>query len=241
MTELTRTHDVILDTADGDMPAIVATPDGTPKGGIVVIQEAFGLTPHIASICDRLAGAGWLAVAPALFHRTGAPVLGYGDFDAIAPHFLGLGPDGIRTDLTRALVELEDDGIAPERRGVVGFCMGGTLAFWAAANLDVGAAVTFYGGGVAKGRFGLPSLIELAPQLRVPWQGHFGDLDQGIPVDQVEALRVALAAAPVPTELHRYAEADHGFNCDDREAHHAPSAAEAWQRTLYWFDAHLTT
>lgn len=239
MSEPNRTTEAILDTVDGDMPAFVAAPTGTPAGGIVVIQEAFGLTPHIAAICDRLATAGFLAVAPALFHRTGAPVLGYGDFDAIAPHFLGLEPDGIRTDLTRALAVLDDADIAPRRRGVVGFCMGGTLAFWTAATFELGAAVTYYGGGVVKGRFGLPSMIELAPKLRTPWQGHFGDLDGGIPVEQVEALRVELGSAQVPVELHRYRDADHGFNCDDRDAFHAPSAAEAWGRTLTWFHTHL--
>jgi len=233
------TIDITIDTAEGPMPALLGTPTNPPRGGIVVVQEAFGLTPHIGAVCDRLAGAGWLAVAPALFHRTGSPVLGYGDFDALAPHFMAITAEGIGTDLSAALGVLDDAGLSARQRGVVGFCMGGTLAFWAATTFQLGAAVTFYGGGVATGRFGLPSMLEMAGQLDAPWQGHFGDLDEGIPIDQVEALRAALADAHVPTELHRYADAGHGFNCDDRDAFHEPSATEAWARTLAWFDAHL--
>ena len=104
----------------------------------------------------------------------------------------------------------------------------------------LGGAVTFYGGGVAEGRFGLPSLIEQAPALQTPWLGLYGDIDQGIPVADVEHLRAATAAVGVPTEIVRYPEADHGFNCNDRPAVFNPSAAaDAWSRTLGWFEQHL--
>ena len=87
---------------------------------------------------------------------------------------------------------------------------------------------------------GFPSLLDIAPELRTPWLGLYGDLDQGIPVDEVEALRRVAAAAPVPTEIVRYPEAGHGFNCDDRpDAYHEPSATDAWRRTLAWFAEHL--
>jgi carboxymethylenebutenolidase len=221
------------------MDIIVATPDGTARGGVVVVQEAFGLTPHIDAVCRRLADDGWLAVAPALFHRTSAPVLDYEDLAAVIPHFAEVSADGLEVDVRAAVDLLAGADIAADRQGVVGFCMGGTIALWAGTAFPLGAAVTFYGGGVTSGRFGLPSLVDLAPSLRCPWQGHFGDLDEGIPVDQVEALRAAAATAAVDTELHRYAEAGHGFNCDDRDAFHGPSAAEAWRRTLCWFATHL--
>jgi carboxymethylenebutenolidase len=83
--------------------------------------------------------------------------------------------------------------------------------------------------------------VELAPQLRTPWLGLFGDLDQSIPVEDVEALGAAAAKAAVPTEVVRYAEAGHGFNRDGSAAHHPESAGDAWQRTLDWFARHLTT
>ena len=94
--------------------------------------------------------------------------------------------------------------------------MGGSVTLVAAADHELGAAVTFYGGGVSQGRFGFDPLVEVAPRLQTPWLGLFGDLDQGIPIDDVEALRAAAATAPVSTEVVRYAEAGHGFNCDQR-------------------------
>jgi len=229
-----------LETADGPMDVIVARPEGPPRGGVVVVQEAFGLTDHIAQVCERLAADGWIAAAPALFHRTGSPVLAYGDLESVMPHMAELSAEGIRTDLAATFDLLGADGITARRRGVVGFCMGGTVALWAATEFALGASVTYYGGGVRAGGFGLPSLVDAAPGLRAPWQGHFGDLDGGIPVEQVEELRAAAATATVPTEVYRYAEAGHGFNCDDRDAFHEPSAAVAWARTLAWFGRQLT-
>lgn len=206
----------------------------------MVVQEAFGLTPHIIEVARRLADAGWLAVAPALFHRSGSPVFDYeGGIERLMPVFQSLDAAGIDTDIGATLEWLAGRGIAPERTGIVGFCMGGTVALYAATRFPLGAAVTFYGGGVAEGRFGLPSLIEEAPQLGAPWLGLYGDLDTGIPVADVEELRVAAATAPEPTEVIRYPDAEHGFNCDDRASHHPASAADAWRRTLAWFDDHL--
>lgn len=228
-----------IETPDGPMDVIVAEPDAPARRGVVVVQEAFGLTPHLHDVCGRFAAAGYLAVAPALFHRTGSPVLGYDQLDQVAPHFLAIEPAGLSADLHAALDLLADAGIDPPRRAVVGFCMGGTIAMWAAATFDLGAAVTFYGGGIAAGRFGLPSLVELAPTIRAPWQGHYGDEDTGIPVEQVEQLRSAFDHSAVPTELYRYPGAGHGFHCDDRSAHHPPSAALAWQRTLAFLSTHL--
>lgn len=99
--------------------------------------------------------------------------------------------------------------------------------------------MTFYGGGVSQGRFGMPPLVELAAELKTPWLGLFGDADQSIPVDDVEALRAAVAAAPVATEIVRYPDADHGFHCDARSSYHEASAKDGWQRTLDWFGSHL--
>jgi carboxymethylenebutenolidase len=118
--------------------------------------------------------------------------------------------------------------------------MGGSVVVLAAARHALGAAATFYGGGVTAGRFGIPPLAELAPDLQTPWLGLFGDEDQSIPVDQVEALREAAKKASVPTEVVRYPEAGHAFHCDARDdAYHEASAKDAWRRTLDWFDAHL--
>ncbi|HEY5014917.1 MAG TPA: dienelactone hydrolase family protein [Acidimicrobiia bacterium] len=222
------------------MSAYLATPDGEARAAVVVVQEAFGVTPHIESICRRLAEVGYVAIAPALFHRVGSPVLEYGDFEAVRPAMTSLTAGGIGTDLDAVFADLGTRGFPEQRTAIVGFCMGGTVALFAATQWPLAAAVTFYGGGVAQGRFGFPSLLDLAPELRSPWLGLYGDLDQGIPVDEVEALRRVAAKAAVPTEIVRYAEAGHGFNCNDRpDAYHEASAADAWQRTLAWFDRHL--
>jgi carboxymethylenebutenolidase len=232
-------EEIVLSTADGDMPSYVATPDSDARGGIVVVQEAFGVTPHIQSICTRLADAGYVAVAPALFHRDGSPVLAYDDFDAVMPLMGSLTAGGIETDLDAAFAELKQRGFEGESVGIVGFCMGGTVALFAGTQWRLGAAVTFYGGGVTQGRFGFPSLVDVAPDLQSPWLGLFGDLDQGIPIEEVEALRRVAAKAKVETEVVRYPDAGHGFNCNDRDAYHEPSATDAWARTLAWFDAHV--
>jgi carboxymethylenebutenolidase len=231
---------ITLTTTDGDMPAFVATPEGDARGGVVVVQEAFGVTTHIESICTRLADAGYTAIAPALFHRSGSPVLDYGDFEQVRPVMTALTAGGIETDLDAAFAELKRRGFTDSRTGIVGFCMGGTIACFAASQWKLGAAVTFYGGGVAQGRFGFPSLLDVAAELQTPWLGIFGDLDQGIPVDEVESLRRVAADAPVPTEVVRYPDAGHGFNCNDRpDAYHKPSADDAWKRTLAWFAEHV--
>jgi carboxymethylenebutenolidase len=115
------------------------------------------------------------------------------------------------------------------------------VAFLAAARGALGAAVTFYGGGVTQGRFGIPPLADLAAELKTPWLGLFGDSDQSIPVDQVEFLRKAVDAAAVPAEIVRYPEAGHGFHCDPRDSYHEVSAKDGWQQTLRWLNAHLAS
>jgi carboxymethylenebutenolidase len=124
----------------------------------------------------------------------------------------------------------------------VGFCFGGRVTFLVAVRRRLGAAVGFYGGGIAsQGRFAqLPPLIGEAPNLNTPWLGLFGDADQGIPVEDVERLRATLdAQAPAAHDVVRYPQAEHGFHCDQRPAYHQAAAKDAWQRTLAWLSQHL--
>ena len=227
-------------TADGEMAIYDAEPEGPARAAVVVIQEAFGVNEHIEDVTRRFAAAGYRAVSPHLFHRTGDPVLDYGNFEKVRPHVEALTQTGLRSDLEATFGHLATAGFGPSRVGVVGFCMGGTVSFLAAARHGLGAAVTFYGGGIAQGRFGMPSLVEMAPSLKTPWLGLYGDLDPSIPVEQVESLREAAAKAPVPTEIVRYPEAGHGFHCDVRDSYDKASATDAWQRTLDWFEQHLS-
>jgi carboxymethylenebutenolidase len=228
-----------LPVPDGTLPVTVAEPDGAPRTAVIVVQEAFGVTSHIADVARRAAAAGHLALAPHVYHRTGDPEISYDDLPSIWPHIKALTAEGLAADVDACLVHLDGLGIPPGAVAVIGFCMGGTVALAEGARLRLGAAVTFYGGGVAEGRFGYPALTDLAPRLQTPWLGLYGDRDAGIPVEQVEALRAAAATAPVPTEVVRY-DADHGFHCDDRPAvFDADAAADAWARALAHLSAHL--
>jgi carboxymethylenebutenolidase len=212
---------------------------GVPKGAVVVIQEAFGVNDHIKDVAQRFAAEGYEAVVPHLFHRSGDPVIPYDDFE-LAKRYIGeLTEEGIKEDVDLAYAHLHEHGYTDPRIAVVGFCMGGNVAFIEAARRPLGAAVTFYGGGIAEGRFGAPALKDLAPELKTPWLGLYGDQDKGIPVEQVEQLREAVARSAVDTEVVRYPDAGHGFHCDARASYHEPSARDAWSRTLAWLDAHL--
>jgi carboxymethylenebutenolidase len=235
----TSTHSTIT-TPDGPMLAYEGSPGVGADGAVVVVQEAFGVTPHIEHIVDRLAAAGWHAVAPAFFHRQGSPAFAYDDLESVMPVMGQLTAEGITHDLNATFDHLETAGFPATRTGIVGFCMGGSVAFYAATMRPLGAAVTFYGGGVTAGRFGLPPLVDLAADLQAPWLGLYGDLDQGIPPRDVEQLRDVTSAAAVDTEVVRYADAQHGFNCNDRPAAFNEAAAtDAWDRTLRWLDRHL--
>jgi len=218
-----------------------AVPDTPPTAAVIVIQEAFGVNPHIEDVTRRFAGAGYHAVAPDMFHRTGGGIGDYGDFGAVIPHFVGIGDDNaILADVDATLDYLRGTGFADRRIGIVGFCFGGRVTFLTAVNRSLGAAVGFYGGGIVTARFPqFPALVGDITRIDTPWLGLFGDLDQSIPVEDVELLREALAQAPVPGEVVRYADAEHGFHCDARESYNAAAAQDAWDRTLDWFARHL--
>jgi crotonobetainyl-CoA:carnitine CoA-transferase CaiB-like acyl-CoA transferase/dienelactone hydrolase len=222
------------------MKIFEAKPKGEAKGAVIVIQEAFGITDHIKSICHRLAAEGYLAVAPHLFHRTGDPIIAYDKMQEVMPHISKLNRAEIENDIKTTLGHLAMLGFTGKKVAIIGFCMGGTIAFHAGAEWGLGAAITFYGGGIAQGRFGLPAMAEAAPNLKTPWLGEFGDLDQSIPVAEVNALRAAAAKAAVPTEVNRYPEADHGFHCNDRSSYHEASSKVAWAKTLQFLNEHVS-
>jgi carboxymethylenebutenolidase len=238
-----RARPVTVSTPDGPMDVYEATPDGAATRAVVVIQEAFGVNRHIQSVVRRFADAGYHAVAPALFHRAGGGLIDdYDniDFNEVIALFEGVTDDTILRDVDAALEIVRDAGFTDDRIGTVGFCFGGRATFLVAARRALGAAVGFYGGGIAsKGVLPFAALIDEVPSLRTPWLGLFGDQDAGIPVEDVERLRDALRAAPVPTAVVRYPDAGHGFHCDVRADYHEASARDAWNRTLTWLEAHL--
>src|SRR5437660_2424749 len=230
-----------VETPDGEMPVYVAHPDEQPSRAVIVIQEAFGVNDHIQDVTRRAASAGYLGVAPHVFHRSGGGVVNYGDMEGVMKHFQALSDKGLLEDIDATLGLIHGEGIADASVGVVGFCVGGRLTFLAGAERALGAAVSFYGGGIVPGRSeDMPSLLGTIPHIRTPWLGLFGDLDRGIPVEEVEQLRDAMKDAPVEYELVRYAAAGHGFHCDQRpDPYQADAAEDGWKRTLGWFGEHL--
>ncbi|MEE9139699.1 MAG: dienelactone hydrolase family protein [Alphaproteobacteria bacterium] len=214
-----------LTAQDGHvLPAYRAEPKGKPQGGIVVIQEIFGVNAHIRGIADRLAREGYAALAPALFERIERQVeLSYTEEDTGRGRELrtGLGWDKPVADVAAAIAALGAAG----RVGVVGFCWGGSLGWLAATRLGPASAVCYYGAQIVEFKDETPGCPVLM---------HFGAQDPLIAVEDVETIR---AAQPAVT-IHTYA-AGHGFNCDMREDFEPECAALAWERTLAHFSTHL--
>lgn len=227
--------DCTIHSSKGDFGAYLAAPDGTAGGGVVVIQEIFGVNHHIRAVCDRLAEAGFVALAPDLFHRADAGVqLGYDEagFKRGFELMQQLDPADALADVEASLKTLRADARLRGRKvGVMGFCMGGLYAYRGAANLDPDCAVAYYGGNIA-------AHLDEASRVRCPIQFHFGERDHFIPLEQVEQIRTATAALP-NRELHVYA-ADHGFNCDERASYDAAAARQAWERSLSFLRRNLT-
>ena len=235
-----KTNELELATVDGPMRAFEASPPD-PRGAVIVVPEAFGLNEHIEGVATRYADGGFCALGVDVFHRAGGGIAAYDDFKAALALSVGLDDDGFLADLDAAIAHLESRGIAPSRQGIVGYCVGGRFSFLAALRRPLGAAISYYGGGIVQqGAFpALPAIIDEVPSLRVPWLGFFGDLDRSIPSDDVATLRKALVDVGVPHEIVQYPGANHGFNCDARSAYHAEASADAFDRAVAWLTLHL--
>jgi carboxymethylenebutenolidase len=228
-----------VQTPDGPMPVYEAKPDAPVEAAVIVIQEAFGVNEHIEDVTRRFADAGYHAVAPHIFHRSGGGTAPYDDFSKVMPLFKGLTDEGTLDDVDATLAALRERGFDDSHIGIVGFCWGGRVTFLVALRRAIGAAAGFYGGGIVTGRFPqFPPLVDEAATLATPWLGLFGDLDESIPVDDVEQLRKALTDATVDTDIVRYANAGHGFHCDRRGGYVPDAAKDAWERAVAWFAAH---
>lgn len=220
-----------LASADGfRFPAYIAQPAGMPKGGLVVLQEIFGVNSHIRDVADGYAADGYLVVAPSTFHRVKAGVeLGYGEADMKAGMELkaaveALPAPGVLADIQAAIAHAAQAG----KVGILGYCWGGLLTWRSACLLDgLSAAVPYYGGGMT-------SEAEAGRQPKVPVLAHFGEQDHWIPMDSVEAFKRAQPGV----EVQVYP-ANHGFNCDQRGAYDAAAARLARERTLAFLARHV--
>lgn len=228
----------IIPSSPGFPVYVAGSTDSTRA--LIVLQEGFGVNAHIRAVADRYVDDGYFVVAPHLYHREGSPEILYDDIDGAIAQMSTLSKSGLTNDLNATTEFLSTLGFTPASIGVVGFCMGGSVALFAATLGTVGAAVTYYGGGIATGRMGLPPLLEVAQGLRAPWLGFFGDLDTSIPVNEVEDLRTLTSERDVVTELVRYPKAGHGFHCDARpQSYNKEASDDADERTKEFLNAQL--
>jgi carboxymethylenebutenolidase len=220
-------QDISLTASDGfKLGGYRADPAGKPKGAIVVIQEIFGVNHHIRSVCDRIAAEGYVAIAPSIFDRTQPNFqCGYTpDEIANARNFIA-NPDwpAMARD-TQAAIDAAKS-VAPV--GIIGFCLGGSIAYAAATKLSgLSAAVGYYGGAIIRFADDKP---------KVPTQLHFGEKDAGIPLTDVETIK----SKRPEVEVFIYPGAQHGFHCDERASYDKASAEIAWPRSLAFFAKHM--
>ena len=220
-------QDIKLTASDNfQLGAYRADPTGAPKAAVVVIQEIFGVNHHIRSVCDRLASEGYVAIAPAIFDRLEPNFqCGYSPDEIANARKFVANPDwaAMLRDTQAAIDAVSDVGAV----GIVGFCLGGSVAYAAATKLKgLSAAIGYYGGAIVR-------FADDKPQ--VPTQLHFGEKDAGIPLADVETIR----AKRPEVEIYIYPGAQHGFHCDERASYDKTSADIAWPRSLGFFAKHL--
>lgn len=207
----------------------LAVPEAGQGPGVIVLQEWWGLVPHIQSVADRFAAAGYVALAPDLYsgESTTSP-------DEAGRKMMALNIDKTAQDLESAVQFLaHHDAVTGPKVGVVGFCMGGQLALLAGTLSDrIGAVVDFYGIH--------PNVTPDFAQLRAPVLGLFGEQDSFVPPEAVETLVATVKSAGGTIIAHCYEGAGHAFFNDSRpETYNAAAAEDAWQRTMAFFQTHL--
>lgn len=212
---------ISLTASDGfNLGAYRADPPGTPKGGLVVIQEIFGVNHHIRNVCDRFAADGYASIAPAIFDRI-EPNFETGYSPAELEHARTFVPKldwaALLRDVAAAVDNVKDTG----KVGIVGYCLGGSVAYVSACELDgLSCAIGYYGGMIAKNADRKP---------KVPTLLHFGDQDASIPMTDVDTIK----AKRPEVDVYIY-HAGHGFSCDERSAYNEAAHTEALGRTLGW-------
>ncbi len=225
-------HTQWLDLAPG-FAAYLALPPADRGPGLVLFQEIFGVNEHIQAVARQYALAGFVVLAPDMFWREAPRVqLGYDGADrqqALALMKAYGAPEAL-ADVATSVAALRARPEVTGKVGALGYCMGGRLAYLAAATTSVDAAVPFYGGGIH-------TQLDRASDITCPTQFHYAEHDDNIPLSAVDQVRQAVTG--LPAELHLYPGAHHGFNCWARASYHAESAALAHGRALVFLAQHL--
>ncbi len=230
-----KTESVQISSSGGTFGGYLAAPEGATVPGVIVIQEIFGVNSHVRSMVERFAEAGYAALAPDLFWRVEPNIeLGYTPDDiAKGREIRGeLDNDATVEDVRAAFAALAQ---RPETQGhglgITGYCWGGLVTYLAACRLDPAAASAYYGGGIV-------GFLGEAERIQCPIQFHFGEVDPGIPLAEVEQIKARMEGRS-DAEVFVYPGADHGFNCDQRGSYQEAAAKQAWERTMALFGAHL--
>ncbi len=245
MTSLVRTETVSITSGELSIPAYLAEPSrpGT-FGGVVVIQEVFGVNSHIREVAERLAGAGYVAIAPHIYHRQ-APGFDVGyteaDLELGRQYKLGTCADELLSDVAGAIAYLyAKPNVSQVGVGCIGFCFGGHVVYLAATLPEVKATASFYGAGITSTTpgGGAPTLSR-TPEIKGTLYGFFGTEDPLIPLAEVDQIEAALTEHGISHQIFRYAGANHGFFCDQRYSYHAEAAKDAWEKVLELFKTAL--
>ncbi len=237
--------EVIIPSGDFKMPIYRAMPQGKRDLPVVlVISEIFGVHEYIADTCRRFAKQGYLAIAPELFARQGDPT-SFGTIQELQREIIAKTPDSeVLGDLDAAVAWAGANGGNPGKVGITGFCWGGRIVWlYAAHSRQLKAGVAWYGrlnGDTAPLQPRHP--IDLAAQLKAPVLGLYGGKDTGIPLEAVDKMKAALAAANNPaakgSKFIVYPEAGHAFHADYRPSYREADAKDGWQKCLAWFKEH---
>jgi carboxymethylenebutenolidase len=238
-----KTEFVTLKVSDGSaMRAFVAQPISSNKSpGMLVFQEAFGVDKHIRDVTERFAREGYLAIAAELFHRTASPGFegNSADFQSVMPHVQALNDKNLEADIRAAHDGLlRQSAIDAQRIACVGFCMGGRVSFLANLVLPLRAAISFYGGGIAKSERG-PGLLGRAEEAKAPIFLFWGGKDKHIGPELREAAGKALREAKKTFASMEFAEADHAFFNDTRPNYDKAAAEHAWALSLAFLKSNL--
>ncbi|MBO9668478.1 MAG: dienelactone hydrolase family protein [Bdellovibrio sp.] len=229
-------------TQDGPMVVHVTLPEGDPsqkRPAMIVLQEAFGVNSHIRHVCQIFADHGYVALAPELFHRSGAGIeIAYTEFmEKGRPLMADLSNERLLDDV-KATLNLAKTlpQVDPQKVGAIGYCMGGFAAMLGATHLPLAAGISFYGGGMTKVRPGIglrPILSDLA-KIKCPVLLGWGELDHGIPPEEIDHISQELKQNGVNAMVITYPNAHHGFICDERSAFNPQMAEKAWKDTFKW-------
>src|ERR1700723_108297 len=231
------TQRVTLQVSDGSsMSVYVARPAEEGKfPAMLVLQEAFGVNAHIRDVTERIAREGYVAVAPELFHRSGAGFEGtYDNFPAVMPHMQALTVPGQTADI-RAVYDwlVSREYVSASKIGSIGFCMGGRASFLACATLPLQASISFYGGNIA------PALLPRVADLHAPILFFWGGLDKHIGAEQIRAVVDECKRAGKTYVNVEISNADHGFFCDARPSYNPEAATLSWDLVATYLRLHL--